>query len=367
MRAQQNCDWSPRQPKKPFFNPSNLGDPEIPDFAPTLEPDIVTFIKLRAEPYFGGLLLVTVIGVSASFMSEHYGAPVMLFALLIGIAFHFLSEQENCVKGIDFAAKTLLRFGVGLLGLRLGLAEVTSLGFGPVAAIICFVLATLAFGALVSYLFGQNLAFGMLAGGSVAICGASAALAIASVLPFHENREQDTLFVVIGVTALSTIAMIIYPLLFQSLGLSDVQSGFLVGATIHDVAQVVGAGYSISDEAGVIATYVKILRVALLPVVMLVVMLSFRGAQHQRLSVPWFLMMFLGCAIVANLGIVPTATLTLFNEVSRWCLVIAISALGVKTSLGRIVKVKASYSIILIVETLFLLMIALFYVHYVGS
>ena len=197
---------------------------------------------------------------------------------------------------------------------------------------------------------------------SVAICGASAALAIASVLPPHKDREQDTHFVVIGVTALSTIAMIAYPILFQSLSLSDIQSGFLVGATIHDVAQVGGAGYSISDEADVIATYVKILRVALLPVVMLVVMFSFRGAQQQRVSVPWFLVMSAVCAVVANTGVVPSATLAVLNEVSRWCLVIAISALGVKTSLGRIIKVKESYSLILIVETLFLLMISLFYV-----
>jgi len=299
-------------------------------------------------------------------MSEHYGAPVMLFALLIGIAFHFLSAEESCAAGIDFAAKTLLRFGVGLLGLRLGLAEVTSLGFGPVAAIIGFVLATLSCGALMSYLLGRRLAFGMLAGGSVAICGASAALAIASVLPTHKDREQDTLFVVIGVTALSTIAMITYPILFLSLGLSDVQSGFLVGATIHDVAQVVGAGYSISEEAGVIATYVKILRVALLPVVLLVVMLSFRGAQQQRVTVPWFLVMFAMCAVAANSGMIPTAILEVLNEMSRWLLVIAISALGVKTSLGRIIKVKFSYSLILIVETLFLLMVAVTYTIYLA-
>ncbi|MEQ8895660.1 MAG: putative sulfate exporter family transporter [Roseovarius sp.] len=328
---------------------------------------MVTIIKSRIEPYFGGLLLATVIAASATFISEHYGAPVMLFALLIGLAFHFLSEQESCAAGIDFAAKTLLRFGVGLLGLRLGLAEVTSLGLGPIGAVIGFVLATLACGAAMSYLFGRRLAFGMLAGGSVAICGASAALAIASVLPPHKDREQDTLFVVIGVTALSTIAMVTYPVLFQSLGLSDVQSGFLVGATIHDVAQVVGAGYSISDEAGVIATYVKILRVALLPVVMLVVMLSFRGAQQQRLSVPWFLVMFALCTVMANSGVAPAAVLTVLNEVSRWCLVIAISALGVKTSLGQIIKVKVSYSLILLVETLLLLIIALFYIVHVAT
>ncbi|SFE53928.1 Conserved hypothetical protein 698 [Sulfitobacter brevis] len=106
----------------------------------------------------GGLLLATVIAGAASFLSEHYGAPVMLFALLIGIAFHFLSEDETCATGIDFAAKTLLRFGVGLLGLRLGLAEVMSLGFAPIIAVIAFVLATLACGALMSYLLGRRMA-----------------------------------------------------------------------------------------------------------------------------------------------------------------------------------------------------------------
>ncbi|MFZ7093996.1 YeiH family protein [Primorskyibacter sp. 2E233] len=327
---------------------------------------MVSLVKSRISPYFGGLLLATVIAVAATFMSEHYGAPVMLFALLIGIAFHFLAEEETCGAGIDFAARALLRLGVGLLGLRLGLAEVTSLGVTPIIAVVAFVLATLACGALMSLILGRRMAFGLLAGGSVAICGASAALAITSVLPPHKDREQDTLFVVIGVTALSTIAMIAYPILFQSLGLSDVESGFLVGATIHDVAQVVGAGYSISDEAGVIATYVKILRVALLPVVMLVTMFSFRGAQQQRVGVPWFLVMFAGCAVIANLDILPTALLAFLNELSRWCLVVAISALGVKTSLARIVKVKPSYSIILLFETLFLLIIALAFVRIVG-
>jgi uncharacterized integral membrane protein (TIGR00698 family) len=243
---------------------------------------------------------------------------------------------------------------------------VTSLGFGPVLAVVGFVLATLGCGALMSLLLGRRMAFGLLAGGSVAICGASAALAITSVLPPRSDRERDTLFVVIGVTALSTIAMIAYPVLFQALGLTDLESRFLIGATIHDVAQVVGAGYSISDEAGVIATFVKMLRVALLPVVILVAMFSFRGAQTQKLSLPWFLVMFLLLAVLANTGFLPEAAKAAIGDISRWCLVVAISALGVKTSLAKIVKVKPSYSAILVVETIFLLIVALGYVTWVG-
>lgn len=320
-------------------------------------------IRTRAQSLFGGMMLAVVIAAAATFLSEHYGAPVMLFALLIGMAFHFLSQNATCKPGIEFSARTMLRFGVGLLGLRLSIGDVESIGLGPVLAVVGFALATLACGALMSRILGRRMAFGLLAGGSVAICGA---LAIASVLPPRPDREQDTLFVVIAVTALSTVAMVAYPVLFQAMGLSEIESGFLIGATVHDVAQVVGAGYSISDEAGVIATFVKMLRVAMLPVVMLVVMFSFRGAQTQKLALPWFLVMFVALAVVANTGLLPLSVINLAAELSRWCLVVAISALGVKTNLAKFAEVKPSYSVILIAETLFLLFIAVLFVTWVG-
>jgi uncharacterized integral membrane protein (TIGR00698 family) len=309
-----------------------------------------------------GLLLAAMIAAAATFLGQSYGAPVMLFALLIGIAFHFLADDPSCKSGIDFASGTLLRLGVGLLGLRLAVEDVQTLGLWPALAVIGLVTATLAGGAALSFLFGRRLAFGLLAGGSVAICGASAALAIASVLPRRPDREEDTLLVVIGVTTLSTIAMVTYPLLFKAMGLGDMQSAFLIGATIHDVAQVVGAGYSVSDEAGVLATFVKMLRVALLPVVLILVMLSFRGAQSQRVGIPWFLVMFLVLAVAANTGLVPQPVIDGVADLSRWCLVIAISALGVRTSLSRIAGVHPSYIGILVLETLLLLGLALVFV-----
>lgn len=327
---------------------------------------MVSSIKLRWESLSGGLLLTCVIAGAATFLSEHYGAPAMLFALLIGMAFHFLVEDPKFAPGLEFSAKTLLRFGVGLLGLRLTVGDVESVGVGAVVVTGGLVLATLGCGAALSFLFGRRLAFGLLAGGSVAICGASAALAISSVLPPRADREQDTLFVVIGVTALSTLAMVAYPILFQSLGLSDVESGFLIGATIHDVAQVVGAGYSVGDEAGVIATFIKMVRVALLPLVMIVVMLSFRGAQSQKVSLPWFLVMFIALAVLTNTGFIPQPVNETVATLSRWCLVIAISGLGVKTSLAAIFKVKPSYGLILVAETLFLLALALAFVCVIG-
>ena len=327
---------------------------------------MITEFKLNIKKKFGGLALVVIIALSASFLSFHYKAPVMLFALLIGIAFHFLNEEKNCVEGIEFSSSTLLRFGVGLLGLRLTLNDVESIGLIAIIAVLAMVILTLGFGAILSFIFGRRLAFGLLAGGSVAICGASAALAIASVLPPKEDRKQDVILVIIGVTILSTISMILYPILFSNLGMTERESGYLIGATIHDIAQVVGAGYSVSEEAGIIATFIKMFRISILPLVLIIVMLTFRGAQSQKVNLPWFLIMFITLAFLNNLLSIPIFIVYVINEISQWLLILAISALGIKTNLSKIAQVSISYSTILILETLFLLAISLILLNFIS-
>ena len=110
-----------------------------------------------------------------------------------------------------------------------------------------------------------------MSGGSVGFCGASEAMAISSVLPQTKENKRFTLLAVVGVTVLSTTAMVLYPFFMQLLALSPVQSGIFLGGTIHDVAQVVAAGMMIGQEAGDAATVVKLFRVVLLmPVVLLI-------------------------------------------------------------------------------------------------
>lgn len=201
-------------------------------------------------PGFPGLPLPRPSPPPRVFLSEHYGAPQMLFALLIGMAFNFLATHERTGTGIEFSSSTLLRIGVALLGIRLSLSDMVANGWLPVMAIAVLVAVTIAGGVVFSRLAGRSTAFGLLTGGAVAICGASAALAISAVLSSAGRDDRDTLFTVVAVTTLSTLAMIVYPVLFAALGLDDTQTGFLIGATVHDVAQVVGAGYSVSDTAG---------------------------------------------------------------------------------------------------------------------
>src|SRR5262252_2264191 len=209
-----------------------------------------------------------VVAAAAAFLGQHYGAPVLLFALLLGMAMNFLSDGGPCTAGIEFCARSVLRIGVALLGLRITLDQVVALGWGPVLMVVASVAITITLSMVVARALGFQSLFGLLTGGATAICGASAALALSAALPSHPLKERATLFTVIGVSALSTFAMVVYPMVVHWLGLNPQQAGIFLGGTIHDVAQVVGAGYSLSTQTGDAATLVKLLRVAmLLPVI----------------------------------------------------------------------------------------------------
>ena len=288
------------------------------------------------QALYPGVLAAGIIGLAATWLSQTYHAPVMLFALLIGMAFHFLHEEGPCRVGIEFSSRAILRFGVALLGLRITTSQIMGLGAAPILMVCAGVATTCLFGWLLGQRLGLGRYFGILSGGAVAICGASAALAISTSLPQYAHKERDTVLTVVVVTSLSTIAMVLYPMLVAGLHLSHVEAGLFLGGTIHDVAQVVGAGYMVSPETGDIATYVKLLRVAaLIPVVASISFLAMdKGASGARLAraFPFFLVGFAVLVALNSALSLPDALTGTASAVSSWCLVTAISALGMKTS-----------------------------------
>jgi uncharacterized integral membrane protein (TIGR00698 family) len=306
---------------------------------------------------YPGFLVAATIALASSWLAQHYHAPVMLFALLFGMAFHFLHEEGRCVAGIEFSSRTVLRLGVALLGARITLAQIASLGVLPVATVIVGVATTISIGVLLARRLGLRSSFGALSGGSVAICGASAALAIASVLPRHEDSERDAILTVVAVTALSTLAMILYPIFVVAIGLDHVHAGIFLGGTIHDVAQVVGAGYTVSQETGDIATYVKLLRVAMLLPAVLAISFALTRSGAGRAStpaLPGFLIGFALLVVVNSFGFVPKVVADLIGDVSRWCLVAAIAALGMKTSFKNLFAVGWRPIALMLCETIWI-------------
>jgi uncharacterized integral membrane protein (TIGR00698 family) len=316
-----------------------------------------------AQVVYPGVLVAITIALAATWLSQHYNAPVMLYGLLLGMAFHFLHEEGRCVAGIEFSSKAILRLGVALLGVRVTAEQIMSLGPTPILIVVAGVVSTISLGLLVAPRLGRSKAFGVLSGGAVAICGASAALAIASVLPKSKDSERDTILTVVTVTALSTVAMIVYPLIAVRLGLTETQAGVFLGGTIHDVAQVVGAGYSISPAAGDVATYVKLLRVAMLaPVVFAISIVAARSAQGGGGKIPTpplFLLGFAALVAINSLGFLPKPVVAAATGASSWCLVTAIAALGMKTSFKDVFAVGWRPIAMMVGETLWILALVL--------
>jgi uncharacterized integral membrane protein (TIGR00698 family) len=297
----------------------------------------------------------------------------MLFALLLGMAMNFLGAEGRCTAGIGFSARTVLRIGVALLGLRITLGQVAALGWHPLLLVVISVTLTIAVSMVAARLFGFRGLFGLLTGGATAICGASAALALAAALPTHPLKERATLFTVIGVSALSTVAMIGYPMIVHALGLDPVQAGIFLGGTIHDVAQVVGAGYNISRETGDAATLVKLTRVAmLLPVTVFAVLVSRRSGSGEVADgprpplLPGFALAFALLVLLNSTGWVPAPVQSFGNDASRWCLLAAMSAIGMKTQLRDLSTVGIKPVVLMVGETVFLAVLVLALLRWAG-
>ncbi|MBZ8119953.1 putative sulfate exporter family transporter [Roseovarius sp. LXJ103] len=314
----------------------------------------------RTQAMMPGVTVAVIIALASKFISEHYGAPSMLLALLFGISLNFLSVDERCGPGVTMSARTLLRLGVALLGLRISFDMVGALGWPIVAMVVTMVPVTILFGLLASRFFGFRYRFAFLSAGAVAICGASAALAIAAILPKDEKSDDRLVFTVVGVTILSTVAMIAYPILSQFLGFDDVTAGIYLGATIHDVAQVVGAGFSISEEAGETATLVKLLRVAMLAPVVIIASIFLRSVTTSDASgarpplIPGFVLAFILLAALNSMVALPAPMRAIAVDGSGWFLLTAIAAVGLKTRPVEILKVGKPAAALLLAETVFL-------------
>ncbi|HKE96785.1 MAG TPA: putative sulfate exporter family transporter [Povalibacter sp.] len=313
----------------------------------------------RGRQVLPGVIASAIVASAASFLAEHYSAPVMLLALLLGMSMNFLSKQGSASAGIEFAAREILRIGVALLGLRITLDQIAGLGWQVVVLVVVSMAATILVSMAAARTLRFNVLFGFLTGGATAICGVSAALALAASLPAHPAKERATSFTVVGVSALSTLAMVFYPMLAQWLGLSPHATGVFLGATIYDVAQVVGAGYSVSREVGDTATVVKLMRVALLvPVIVCATSIArargdVTGGVRAPL-LPWFAVVFILLAVVNSTGLVVADIRQLGSELSRWCLIVAISAIGMKTRLQELATVGLRPIVLMVGETLFL-------------
>ncbi len=315
---------------------------------------MVAMVPIGAKDSFRamipGIAVASCLAVAASFVAALIAPilliPALLIAVIAGIALNPFLSGPRFGKGLHFCVSRLLRIAVALLGLRVALGDIFQLGWSAALVVIAAMAATIFFGLWFAQFLGLSRAFGALAGVATSVCGASAALATSIALPDYKGKEADTAFVIIAVNLLSTVAMFAYPRLGHWLGFDETQMGLLLGGTIHDVAQVVGAGYSDGENIGAISVIVKLFRVLLLlPVILIVGRLFVQPNSGVKVSAPVFAFAFLVLCVVNSLAPLAPSILPGYSEVkfvatyvSNWGLLIAIAALGINTSLQSITK-----------------------------
>jgi uncharacterized integral membrane protein (TIGR00698 family) len=299
--------------------------------------------------------------------------PAMVIALIIGVALHGMASRPAFEPGLTFCVKKLLRWAIGLLGLRIALGDIIGLGLSTALIVVVSMALTIASGIWLARRLGRVDGFGALAGAACAVCGASATLATATVVPDYREKAADIAFTVVMANFISTLVMLAYPPLCLALGLSAQETGVLLGATIHDMAQVVGAGYAVSEPVGNTAVIVKLFRVFLLLPVVLIIGWWFAaqarangsGAAKAKVPMPVFALVFLALCILNSVMMAnPALSVSLsypaiksvLGQAATWGLLIAIAALGLGTSLKAILSIGWRHAAVFMGATLVILL-----------
>ncbi|MGW7274058.1 YeiH family protein [Streptomyces sp. NPDC054864] len=274
--------------------------------------------------------------------------PMLTAAVVLGLAAAHVPGVRAVVRGrgkagLSLAGKRLMRIGIVLLGLKLSLSDVLGVGWATVAMVLGVVAATF-FG---TWWLGRRMGLPgdqpLLIATGYSICGASA---IGAVGEASESEERDVAVSVALVTLCGTLAIAVLPLLQGPLGLSDAEFGRWVGASVHDVGQVVATAQTAGAGALGDAVLVKLMRVAVLAPLVAAVGLSLRarvtaarGAGTRRPPVlPLFVAGFLAMVAVRSTGWVPGPVLDLAGHAQELLLAAALFGLGSAVDLPSLTR-----------------------------
>ena len=263
----------------------------------------------------------------------------LLLVILLGMAWKSIVHvPEALLPGIRMAQRPVLRWAVAGLGFRLSIGELFRIGAPALAVVTISTFAALGFGWWVARRLAVGEKLGLLLGVGGAICGASAVVAADSVV---QGEKRDSALALGVITLLGTIGIALYPVLHHALRMSDFLYGVWDGASLHEMAQVVAAGFGVSDEAARVATVVKLARICLLAPVVLYIGWSLRhrhrAAGRARVApLPWFLVLFVGFALLNSTGWLRPAWIEGARRVDLWLLCVGMAGVGLQTGFSEL-------------------------------
>jgi uncharacterized integral membrane protein (TIGR00698 family) len=313
-----------------------------------------------------GLLLSACVAIVAMFFSslipgDIIGATVM--ALLVGMSLNpVLNKYKKFNSGVSYTGKIILRIGIVLMGVNMNFSEVVNVGKYSLF-VMAFTMAT-AFGAgnLIGKIFGMNWKLTNLLAVSTAICGGSA---VAAVGPVIKAKDEDIAYAISSTFIFDVLTVVVIPWIGLAIGMSAMGYGLWVGTAVNDTSSVVAAGYAFSEFAGNTAVIVKLTRTLfIIPYVLIFSVITERieaksEGLHGRVSInlkkifPYFILLFLVAVALRSTGIIPNTLVPALSKASKFCMVMALSAIGLKTSFKDIKNIGFKPMILgFIVDTL---------------
>jgi len=309
--------------------------------------------------HFPGILITFILALGATevveFLPDHIIGPGVL-TLFIGMILHpLIRERSSLSKGITYSSKGLLRLGIILMGANFSFAQVVQVG-GSALSVMAFTLLT-AFGggALLGKLLGLDWKLSSLISAGTGICGGSAITAVAPVI---DAEDDQVAYAISTIFLFDMLMVLLLPLIGGYLQLSDLTFGLWAGTAINDTSSVVASSYGYSSIAGDYAVIVKLTRtLAIIPVVLFYSTFGGRPKEgtngdtvpaqgnsggSPKVSVakifPWFVLIFLAMVVLKTLGIIPTGLTPYLSKTSKFLMVMALGAIGLKTNPGKLVK-----------------------------
>ncbi len=296
-----------------------------------------------------GLLLSACVAIIAMFLSslipgDIIGATVM--ALLVGMALNpILNRYKQFNAGVSYTGKIVLRIGIVLMGVNMNFSEVLNVGKYSLFVMIFTMVTAFGAGNIIGKMFGMNWKLTNLLSVSTAICGGSA---VAAVGPVIKAKDEDVAYAISSTFIFDILTVVVIPWIGIALGMSSMGYGLWVGTAVNDTSSVVAAGYAFSEFAGNTAVIVKLTRTLfIIPYVLIFSIITERleaksEGVHGRISInfkkifPYFIILFLVVVALRSTGIIPNTLIPALSKTSKFCMVMALSAIGLKTSFGDI-------------------------------
>ena len=267
------------------------------------------------------------------------GASVI--ALFIGMVINHFWKPEFLKPGIKFTSKKVLKFAIILLGASLSVSVILSVGKLSLTVMFFTLLTCFGGGYFIGKALKLNWKLSNLISAGTGICGGSA---IAAIAPVIDAKDSDIAYA-LSATFLFDMAMILlFPIMGQMLGLSDMAYGLWAGTAVNDTSSVVAAGYAFSEGAGDFATMVKLTRtLSIIPTVLVFSFISlkskkkqFSDTSYQKVNIlklfPWFILGFLALAAINSIGLIPENISSAAKDISKFLMIAALAAIGLNTS-----------------------------------